>query len=225
MLFVACSGFPVPVSRYWGLFNSVEISDTELGIPGAGTVRRWLRESPEGFAFTALAPKEIGESGFSRSKENMSLIVAFAELAETLGARAIVFQAPGDFAPTRATKTAIKSFLGWLPEGLPAVVLDLPGWKTSEVEKVVDKLGAAVAYDPLLDEAPTNKELVYARLPGPAGHRSRYDEDSVERIHAHCEAIDAKLAFCVFRNIDMQANGSALREKLEAEPEEDEEQE
>ncbi|MEM6955374.1 MAG: DUF72 domain-containing protein [Myxococcota bacterium] len=215
MLYVACSGFPVPVSRYWGLFRSVEISDTELGIPGAGTVRRWLRESPEGFAFTALAPKGLGESGFRRTKENKALVEAFAEFGATLGTQAIVFQAPDDFAPTRATKTAVKSFLGWLPDDLPQIVFDLPAWKTAEVEKVVGNAGAVAAYDPLQDDPPEANHFVYARLPGPAGHRSRYDEDSVDRLYAHCEAIDAKTAFCVFRNIDMQANGTALRAKIE----------
>lgn len=215
MFFVACSGFPVPVSRYWGLFQSVEISDTELGIPGAGTVRRWLRESPKGFAFTALAPKELGESGFRRTKENMSLVEAFGEFAETLGARAIVFQAPEEFAPTKASKTAVKGFLNWLPEGLPQMVLDLPGWKPAEVVKVIGKHSAVAAYDPLLDDPPPMGDFVYARLPGPAGHRSRYDEESVDAIAEHCAKIETKLGFCVFRNIDMQANGSTLREKIE----------
>lgn len=125
MLFVACSGFPVPVSRYWGLFQAVEISDTELGIPGAGTVRRWLRESPKGFAFTALAPKEIGESGFRRTNENKELIEAIGEFAETLGAQAIVFQAPEEFDCTKGNKTAVKSFLSWLPDGLPLSLIHI----------------------------------------------------------------------------------------------------
>lgn len=222
MLFVACSGFPVPVSRYWGLFESVEISDTELGIPGAGTVRRWLRESPKGFAFTALAPKELGESGFRRTKENMALVEAFGEFSETLGARAIVFQAPEEFLPTKASKTAVKNFLSWLPDGLPRIVLDMPGWTPAEVVKVIGKRNAVTAYDPLLDEAPPKNEFVYARLPGPAGHRSRYDDDAMTAIGEHCATIEAELAFCVFRNIDMQANGSTLREHLESDPEPEE---
>lgn len=214
MLFVACSGFPVPVSRYWGLFSAVEISDTELGIPGAGTVRRWLRESPEGFAFTALAPKEIGESGFRRTNENKELIEAIGDFASTLGARAVVFQAPEEFDCTKGSKTALKSFLSWLPDGLPRIVLDLPGWKPADVAKTIGKRDAIVAYDPLLDDPPPLGDFVYARLPGPAGHRSRYDEESVEQIAKHLEGVEAQTVFCVFRNIDMQANGSALRELM-----------
>ncbi|HJK93465.1 MAG TPA: DUF72 domain-containing protein [Polyangiaceae bacterium LLY-WYZ-15_(1-7)] len=216
MLYVACSGFPVPVSRYWSLFPAVEISDTELGIPGAGTVRRWLRESPEGFAFTALAPKELGESGFAKTKENKALVQAFADFADTLGAQAVVFHAPEEFEPSKATKSAVKSFVGWLPDALPQVVLDLPGWKPADVLAACGKKNVVAAYDPLLDDAPPG-DIVYMRLPGPAGHRSRYDEEAVEQIAEHCKAVrdESDLAFCVFRNIDMQANATGVLELLE----------
>ena len=57
MLLVACSGFPVPVSRYWGAFPAVEISDTEIAMPGRGSIRRWTREAPEGCLVSVLAPQ------------------------------------------------------------------------------------------------------------------------------------------------------------------------
>ena len=216
MLYVACSGFPLPVSRYWSLFGSVEISDTELGIPGAGTVRRWLRESPDGFAFTALAPKAISESGFRKTKENAALIEEFAKFAETLKAHAVVFRADDTFKATKATKTAIKAFVGWLPDDLPQVVIDLPAWKPKDVQAACGKKPVVVAYDPLLEQAPPAVvDFAYMRMPGPAGHRSRYDEESVDKIVEHCQAIEAEKAFCVFRNIDMQANATSVREKLE----------
>ncbi len=213
MLYVACSGFPVPVSRYWSLFPAVEISDTRLAIPGAGSVRRWLRESPDGFAFTALAPKEVGESGFKKTKDNQARIEAFAAFAEKLGARAVVFQAPEDFKASKANKAAIKAFLGWLPK-LPRIVLDLPAWKPKDVAAAAGNEPVVVAYDPLNDASPPAADFVYLRLPGPAGHRSRYDEESVEAIVAHCRSLDAEEGFCVFRNIDMQANASAVLKEL-----------
>ncbi len=214
MLYVACSGFPVPVSRYWSLFPAVEISDTRLAIPGAGSVRRWLRESPEGFAFTALAPKEVGESGFKKTKDNQALIEAFAAFAQKLEAKAVVFQAPEDFKATKSTRTAIKSFLGWLPD-LPRVVLDLPGWKPKDVAAAIGNKSAVVAYDPLVDDPARAADFVYLRLPGPAGHRSRYDEEAVESIVAHCRGLDVDEGFCVFRNIDMQANASSVLKQVQ----------
>jgi len=213
-MFVACSGFPVPVSRYWRMFPAVEISDTALGIPGTGTVRRWLRESPKGFAFTAIAPKELGESGLKKTKENKAIVEQFAEFAEKLGAIAVVFEAPEDFTPSKGAKAAVKSFLSWLPDGLPRPVLDLPGWKPADVASAAGKKPVSVAYDPLLDEPPPESDFLYLRLPGPAGHRSRYDEESVEKIAEHVQSLGDAEGFCVFRNIDMQANASALLKLL-----------
>lgn len=217
MLYVACSGFPLPVSRYWSLFGSVEISDTEIGIPGAGTVRRWLRESPKGFAFTALAPKAIADSGFEKSDENKELIAGFAQFAQKLGAHAVVFRGDENFKASKATKSAIKAFVAWLPDDLPQVVIDLPAWKPKDVQSACGKKPVVVAYDPLLENAPPAVvDFAYMRLPGPAGHRSRYDDDAVDKIAEHCAAVEAATAFCVFRNIDMQANATSVREKLEA---------
>ena len=74
------------------------------------------------------------------------------------------------------------------------------------------------AYDPLQDEPPKDAAFAYLRLPGPAGHRSRYDEDSVEKIITVCAKVKEEVdeAFCVFRNIDMLANGTAVLEKVGA---------
>ena len=94
MPFVACSGFPVPVSRYWAELPAVEISDTENAVPGAGTVRRWLREAPAGFAFTVLAPKGIAAGGFLQKGKTTPGLMETVEVAKTLGAKAIVFAAP-----------------------------------------------------------------------------------------------------------------------------------
>lgn len=215
MLFIACSGFPVPVSRYFREFGAVEISDTELAIPGAGTVRRWIRESPDGFAFTVLAPKSVAESGFAKSKENKDACVAISDLANQLGAQAVVFTAEADFKPTKATKAALKAFIGQLPAKMPKAVFDLAGWKPAQILELAGKKKIVVAYDPLTDDSPPAGDMVYARLPGPAGHRSRYDEASIDTLAEHCAAIEAETAFCVFCNIDMQTNVQALKKKLD----------
>ena len=94
------------------------------------------------------------------------------------------------------------------------VVLDLPAWKPADVVKACGDRPVVAAYDPLLDDPPPASDLVYLRLPGPAGHRSRYDESSIDDIAGHIRSLDAATTFCVFRNIDMQANASGLLEKL-----------
>lgn len=216
MVVVACSGFPVPVSRYFREFEGVEISETELGIPGQGTVRRWLREAPEGFVFTLLAPKEIATGGFQPSPASEKLVKEVGALCKSMNALGVVFAAPPEFTATRPNKSAVKKFVDSLPARYPKAVLSLGGFKLAETLSAIDgKKNVIPAYDPLQDEVPTGKaELAYVRLPGPAGFRSRYDEGSLERAVEHLKASTAKHTVCVFHNIDMHANASRARELL-----------
>lgn len=212
MTFVACSGFPVPVSRYWGEFSGVEIEETELGIPGDGTLRRWVREAPEQFAFTLRAPKVIAESGFAKNDENKELLKQIAEVAKKLDARAVVFSS-ADWKPTRPHKTALKTFATMIPRGFPVAVFDLPEWDPAAIQACIGKKGIA-AYDPLQHETPEISKLAYVRLAGPAGRRSRYDDNAIAKLAEHCQELKADTVICVFCNQDMHVNGKALMKAL-----------
>ena len=217
MAVVACSGFPVPVSRYFREFEGVEISETELGIPGAGTVRRWLREAPEGFTFTLLAPKEIATSAFVLNPATDKLVKEVGALCKSMNAHGVVFAAPPEFASNRANKSAVKKFVESLPARYPRAILSLGGFKLAEMLAAIDgKKNVIAAYDPLQDDPPPSAkaDLAYIRLPGPAGFRSRYDEGSLEKVVEHVKSSKAKATICVFHNIDMHANASRARELL-----------
>ncbi|MFW6023207.1 MAG: DUF72 domain-containing protein [Myxococcota bacterium] len=217
MVFVACSGFPVPVSRYFDQFGAVEISDTELGMPGEGTIRRWLREAPEGFAFSMLAPKEIGASGFEISHDVREAVGNIGRLALRVHAKAVVFAAPPSIKPTAKRRAALGAFLDWLPDNFPPIVLDLPAWKPEQVVDASDGRPVVVAHDPLNDAPPKDDGgLCYLRMPGPAGYRSRYDDETMDDIAARCRQAEAHYdtVMCVFRNIDMHANALQLMERL-----------
>ena len=211
---VGCSGFPIPVSRYWGLFQLVEISDTEIAIPGRGTTRRFLRESPEGFTFTALAPKAVWESGFKKTEENETLLKDFADFSELLSLKRIVFAADASFGCTKEHKSALSAFLTWMPQSLPPVVFDFPEWSAKDILSISDKHEIIAAYNPLKDKAPGG-DIAYMRLPGPAGKRSRYDDASVEKVADHIKSLKTDDSYCIFYNIDMQTNASAVRKHLE----------
>jgi uncharacterized protein YecE (DUF72 family) len=216
MAVVACSGFPVPVSRYFREFEGVEISETELGIPGAGTVRRWLREAPEGFSFSLLAPKDIAGGGFVINPTTDKLIKEVGQLCKSMKAEAVVFAAAPEFGPVRPNKAALKKFVEALPARYPRAVLSMPGWKYTDVVAAIDgKKNVVAAYDPLTDDPGASKaDFAYLRLSGPAGHRSRYDEGSLEKIVAHLKSNKTKQVICVFHNIDMHANATRARELL-----------
>jgi uncharacterized protein YecE (DUF72 family) len=212
MRFVACSGFPVPVSRYFQEFSAVEIAESELGIPGDGTVRRWIREAPKGYGFSMLAPKTFADANFVPSPELEALGVQLFALAVKLKAKALVFPVPETIKHTKPNKALLQAFVRSLPPKGPAVVLDIPSWKPDQVASIDARVVAA--YDPLKEAAPEPNGVAYLRLPGPAGHRSRYDEASMDKIAEHCAGIAAETVFCVFRNIDMQANAQQLVKRL-----------
>jgi uncharacterized protein YecE (DUF72 family) len=216
MFLVACSGFPIPVSRYFKEFPAVEISDTELGLLGAGTTRRFLREAPDQYVFSVVAPKIFADEGFATSAERKALAKELAELGATLSARAIVFSADETFKPTKPARAALKAFIDALPTKMPPVALDLRGFKTAQIEDLGTKRKIIPAYDPFVDEPPREGKLAYVRLGGPAGHRSRYDDAAIDKLAEHCReaARRADEVLVVFRNIDMQANAQQLRKKL-----------
>jgi uncharacterized protein YecE (DUF72 family) len=216
MVVVACSGFPVPVSRYFREFQGVEISETELGIPGAGTVRRWQREAPEGFAFTLLAPKEIAVQGFQWNAVTEKLVKDVGVLAKSMEALAVVIAAPPEFAANRPNKSAVKKFVDAIPARYARVVLALAGFKRADTLAAIDgKKNVLAAFDPLQDEPENGKsDFLYLRMPGPAGHRSRYDDVALEKVAAAARASTAKTTLCVFNNIDMHANATRARELL-----------
>ncbi|HEY8432698.1 MAG TPA: DUF72 domain-containing protein [Sandaracinaceae bacterium] len=214
MLFVACSGFPIAVSRYLAEFRAVEIADSEIGIPGTGTLRRWQREAPEGFVFTALAPAVIGASGFAEGGETDQALKNILSFCKKLEAMAVVFRVPEEVALNRSVAARAKKVLAGVRAAKTWAVLDAPHWNAAQVDKICEASGAVPARDPLtLAEAPKG-ELAYLALPGPAGYRSRYDEEALTRIADVCRRSTAATTFCVFRNIDMEANSKTLIDLL-----------
>lgn len=215
MLFVACSGFPIAVSRYLAEFAAVEIADTEIGIPGMGTIRRWQREAPEGFVFTALAPLAIGGSGFADTGETDQHLKSILSFCKKLDARALVFRVPEEVALNRTVAARAKEVLKSTARSLTPV-LDAPHWPTAQLAKICEGTGAVYAQDPLtLAEAPSGS-LAYLPLPGPAGYRSRYDEETIAKVADVCKRSKAETTICVFRNIDKEANSKMLLELMEA---------
>lgn len=214
MISIACSGFPVPVSRYFRELKAVEISDTELGIPGDGTLRRWLREAPEDFVFTVLAPKQIAEASFTLTPEVESAIADIAEFAKHLKSRAVVFSAPSEHVASAKTRAQLKSFVKHVASHVPSPVLDCPGWSHEELVAVIGKAKVGVAFDPLLEQPKRLAAFTYLRLPGPSGYRSRYDAPALDRLVTYLQAAKAKNIFVAFRNIDRFENARYVMSQL-----------
>jgi uncharacterized protein YecE (DUF72 family) len=213
MISIACSGFPIPVSTYFKEFNAVEIADTELGLPGEGTLRRWHREAASEFVFSVVAPKQIASAGFALDPGTKQTVSALASFAKQLKSYSIVFAANEEFGPTRPNRARVRAFAEHIAGSIVRPVFDLPSWSRKEALATLKGVDVCVAFDPL-NEAADDGDFAYARMAGPSGYRSRYDAATLDRVVDQCQRSPAQHTFVAFRNIDRYENSKYVMGKL-----------
>jgi uncharacterized protein YecE (DUF72 family) len=214
MITVGCAGFAVPATRYFKEYLFVEVQETHLAVPGPGTLRRWRREAPKGFRFALLGPREIGQEGFRPGKVIESAMKVLTDVARELEAKTAVFVAPPDFPQNRSNRAAVKEFLGSVRSKFDRIIFDPgPAWDPNDADAVAEDMGCIAARDPL-HHGLSKRKMAYYRLPGPAGHKSRYEDPAIERL-AEIAAGDLKQdATYVFTNVDMFADAKRFKKAL-----------
>ena len=214
MITIGCAGFPVPATRYFKEYLFVEVQETHVAQPGTGTIRRWRREAPPGFAFALLAPRDIGQEGFRDGKVTELALRNLSEVAKELEAHIAVFAAPPDFTASRGNKSAVKEFLASVKKKFKRVVWEPPpSWDADDAQQLASESGATASRDPLA-HGTTTASFAYYRLPGPAGHKSRYEDPAVERLADIAGAAKNENAVYVFTNVDMFADAKRLKKAM-----------
>jgi uncharacterized protein YecE (DUF72 family) len=214
MITIGCAGFPVPATRYFKEFLFVEVQDTHVTQPGTGTIRRWRREAPPGFSFALLAPRDIGTEGFREGKVTETALRNLVDVGKELDAQTALFCAPPDFTASRANKTAVKEFLGGVKKKFKQVVWEPPPtWDADDAGALVADSGAVAARDPLASGL-AKGAFGYYRLPGPAGHKSRYEDPAIERLAQIASDPKNEHAIYVFTNVDMFADAKRLKRAM-----------
>lgn len=216
MITMGCAGFPVPATRYFKEFLFVEVQETHVALPGMGTIRRWRREAPKGFKFALLAPREIGQEGFRDGKVTETALKSLNEVGKELTATTAVFVAPPEFSGSRGNRTALKDFLQSVRRRFERVVWEPPAsWDADDADALAAEVGVIAARDPLsrgLSQAP----IAYYRLPGPAGHKSRYEDPAIEKLADLASNATHKDATYVFTNVDMFADAKRFKKLVKA---------
>lgn len=214
ILTVGCAGFPVPATRYFKEFGFVEVQETHVSVQGMGTIRRWKREALPGFAFSMLAPKEIGQEGFRDGKVVESALKAMNEVGKELSAKVAVFVAPPEFTSSRPNKQAVKEFLASVKKKFGRVIWEAPpSWDADEAEALATEAGAIASRDPLVSGL-SKQPVAYYRLPGPAGHKSRYEDPAIERLAQLASEATHTDATYVFTNVDMFADAKRFKKSM-----------
>jgi uncharacterized protein YecE (DUF72 family) len=216
MITIGCAGFPVPATRYFREFGFVEVQNMHVAQPVAGTIRRWRREAPSGFGFALMAPREIGQEGFREGKVTENALKAMLSVAKELDAVTAVFSAPVDFTASRGNRGAVKDFLSGVKKRFKRVVWEPPpGWDADEAQSIAAECGAVAARDPL-SSGTTAAGFAYYRLPGPAGHKSRYEDPAIERLGELASSLHEADATFVFANVDMFTDAKRLKRAIKA---------
>lgn len=214
MITVGCAGFAVPATRYFKEYDFVEVQDTFRAVPGPGTIRRWRREAPEGFEFALIGPREIGQESFRAGKVIETSLETLDSVAEQLSAKLAVFVAPNDFAQSRSNKSALKEFLKGVRKHFQTVVFDSgPLWSPDDSDALAEDTKTIAARDPLT-QGPSQRSTAYYRLPGPAGHKSRYEDPAIDRLAEIALAAKHERVHYVFTNVDMFADGKRFKKAI-----------
>jgi uncharacterized protein YecE (DUF72 family) len=214
MITIGCAGFPVPATRYFKEFLFVEVQETHVAQPGTGTIRRWRREAPAGFGFAVLAPREIGQEGFREGKVTETALRNLTDVAQELEAHTAIFVAPPDFASSRGNKTAVKEFLASVKKKFKRIVWEPPPvWNADDAQAIAAESGAVASRDPLAAGS-SRAATAYYRLPGPAGHKSRYEDPAIDKLAEIALASKNESATYVFTNVDMFADAKRFKKAL-----------
>jgi len=205
-----CAGFPVSLDEYFKKLTAVEVQETFFEPPAKRTLERWRRSAPAGFAFVVRAWQLITHPEVSPGYRRMRALPDWAspgqlgffrpgdavrraweilrETAEALEARAILFETPHSFTPSRENRENLVRFFSEAPRGKQHLVWHAEGmWTEAEVETLSRQLDLIPAIDPLVTPVPCGR-FVYFRFPGRTRGAARYTTDDFYRILQAVEA-------------------------------------
>jgi len=137
------------LGHYARRFDTVEIDATWYRIPSETMVRKWERDTPPGFVFSAKIPSVITHE--KRLVDCEPEFREFLRVMDLLGEKRgpLVFQFPYDFKPDQFD--TLEKFLGRLPEGYKfALEVRHKGWLTPKFYDLLRSRGVALVLLDLL---------------------------------------------------------------------------
>ncbi len=235
MIKIGCADFPIPPSKYFQEWRLVEIQQTLNLFPGEGTVQRWLAESPAGFEFVVVAsplithdpgspnlryqdlPRVKGHNAygsFRLTEITMKALERSYGLASDLGAQLVLFQTPPEFTSSRAHLDQMRKFFEEVDRKDFTFVWEALGnWAPKTILKVSESLDLIPCVNPMGFDPLPEGLTAYLHMSGPAGHRSRYEEESLAELVKICSRFEE--VYCVFTNVDMHNDSLRLRKLVE----------
>lgn len=245
---IGCAGLPPQTGRgrYFQHLPYLESPATFFDPPRPATLRKWRKDMPEGTGIGLqawqLITHDLPPGGYPRMARDLprdalraggsfrdSPTVADAaatmiEATAAVGAEAVVFRTPAEFAPSATNRDRMRRFftevappsafggarLAWEPLGL---------WEPETAIALASELGLVYACDPLASDPLGPGPELYASLPGGQAYfritglgraRHRIDESALEDLVDIAGAYGT--AWVVFANVAMAADAVRFAE-------------
>lgn len=234
-------GFRVSRAEYVRTFSCVEIQQTFYQPPLVATLERWRADSPPEFEYALkawmLITHESRSPTYRRLKRklteeeaeevgsfNWTAVVREAwdvtlACARALRSRAVLFQCPASFAPTKTNLKRLEKFFtkverdglefAWEPRGAE--------WGADTVRAACRDLNLRHAVDPFAGRTVT-PGAPYFRLHGRRGWRYRYEDGELEELASMLpdDGDEGARPYVFFNNIHMTEDALRFREILRA---------
>jgi uncharacterized protein YecE (DUF72 family) len=226
-----------PVRNRKKVFDHVDVIELAEGRrvpPGGKVARRWRADVPARIGLTVqlsdhlfeapaegvLAGDRAGYGGFRPTEENTALWRRELELAEALGALAVVLITPSAFTPAPVHRDALAAFLAAQPRPPCEMVWEPHGpWERDLAASFALENGMVLAVDPIRDE-PAPGSFAYFRLGPFSAMGSRLGVYDLERIADAAGPFERVI--CVMDTVRALDDAKNLRKILAGvDPEED----
>jgi uncharacterized protein YecE (DUF72 family) len=214
---VGTCGFCLRQRDYYGAFDVVELQQTFYRPPQLATAQRWRADAADGFEFTLKAYQAITHppasptwrrtrisdadrskcGGFQDTPVVRKAWKTTLELARTLETKLVIFQCPATFRPTDENIDRLWKFFEWAHRDRIRF-----GWEPrgdAWTDQICVELSLTHVVDPFVRPC-MRPRPPYFRLRGIGGHRHRYTDQELSRLHAWCSA---KQTYCMFNNAFM----------------------
>jgi uncharacterized protein YecE (DUF72 family) len=172
------------LSRYAGVFSTVELNATFYRLPTPGAVDVWREQTPPGFRFAAKGSRYL--THMKRLKDAGPGLQNYFDRLFRLRRKLslVLWQLPPQMA--KADPGRLAGFLELLPRRLPhAFEFRSEAWYTSEICDLLDAFGAAFCEHDLVDARPPRSTggFRYLRFHGATGrYRGRYGKRALRPV-------------------------------------------
>jgi uncharacterized protein YecE (DUF72 family) len=231
---IGCCGFRSARASYYSLLPAVEVQHTFYQPPQISTLEKWREEAPADFVFTIKAWQLITHQSSSPTYRRLKRELTTAEKEEcgffrprkivreafdvtlacagALKARAVLFQCPASFKPTKANIENMRKFFRktggerahlnfcWEPRG---------SWPPDVIKALCEELDLWHVVDPFSNKTVTPLKC-YFRLHGRRGWRYSYEDGELEELSSMLP--EGAESYVFFNNIKMIEDAARFKE-------------